>query len=102
MYSNRCVRIIKYWGKTIQFDNVLIKILFNDMSIACNNGVKHLTFNVKQLLDNYGFSHVFRDPTLKNHNIFYLEFKSRVIDTCQQQWYINVDHCSALYMSNYF
>ena len=72
LHINRCVRIIKYWGKIIQSDSVLIKILFNDMFIACNNGVTHLTFNVKQLLDKYGFSHVFRDPHLKNHSTFFL------------------------------
>ena len=26
LYINRCVRIIKYWGKIIQFDNVFIKL----------------------------------------------------------------------------
>ena len=85
LYINRFVRIIKYWGKIVQSDNVLIKFLYNDMSIACNNGVKNWSYNVKQLLDNYGFSHVFRDPHLKNHSTFYLEFKSRVIVTFQQQ-----------------
>jgi len=37
---NQCVRIIKYWGKIIQSDNVLIKFLYNEMFIAYNNGVK--------------------------------------------------------------
>ena len=61
-YINRCVRIIKYWGKSIQSDNVLIEFLYNDMFIACNNGVNNWSYNVNQLLDNYGFSHVFRGP----------------------------------------
>jgi len=80
LYINQCVRIIKYWGKIIQSDNVLIKFLYNDMVIACNNGVNNWSYNVKQLLDNYGFYHVFKDPLLKNHSTFYLELKSRVID----------------------
>ena len=98
LYINRFVRIIKYWGKIIQSDNVLIQFLYNELFIACNNGVKYWSYNVKQLLDNYGFSHVFRDPHLKNHSTFYLEFKSRVIDinlyryfkTCfEQEQYLN-------------
>ena len=84
LYFNRSVRIIKYLGKIIQSDNDLIKCLYNELFIACNNGVNNWSYNVKQLLDNYGFSHVFRDPHLKNHNTFYLEFKSRVVDTFQQ------------------
>ena len=63
--SNRFGRIIKYWGKIIQSDNVLIKFLYNDMFIACNNGVNNWSYNVKQLLDNYGCSHVFRDQKIK-------------------------------------
>jgi len=45
------------------------------MFIACKNGVKNWSYNVKDFLDNY----------LNHHNTFYLEFKSRVIDTFQQQ-----------------
>ena len=72
------------------------------MFIACNNGLPNWSYNVKQLLDNYGFSHVFRDPNLKNHKTFYLEFKSRVIDTFQRQWYVNVETSSSLNLYNYF
>jgi len=41
LYINRFVRIIKYWGKIIQSDDVLIKFLYNKMFIACNNGVNN-------------------------------------------------------------
>ena len=102
LYINRFVRIIKYWGKIMQSDNVLIKLLYNELFIACNNGVKNWSYNVKQLLDKYGFSHVFKDPLLKNHSTFYLEFKSRVIVTFQQQWYVNVETSSSLNVYNYF
>jgi len=61
-----------------------------------------LVIQRKQLLVNYGFSHVYRDPLLKNHSTFYLEFKSRVIDIFQQQWYVNVETSSSLNLYNYF
>ena len=50
LYSNRFARIIKYWGKLIQSDNVLIKFLYNDMFIACNNGVNTWSYNVNSFL----------------------------------------------------
>jgi len=42
LYINRFVRISKYQGKIIQADNVLIKFSYNDMILACHNGVKKL------------------------------------------------------------
>ena len=41
LYSNRFVRMFKYWGKVIQSDNELIKCLYNDMFITSNNGVNN-------------------------------------------------------------
>ena len=75
LHINRFVLIIKYLGKLIQSGNVLIKCLYNDMFIACKNGVKNWSYNVNDFLDNY----------LNHYNTFYLEFKSRLIDTFQQQ-----------------
>ena len=72
------------------------------MFIACSNGVNNWSYNVKQLLDNYGFSHVFRDSLLKNHSTFYLKFKSATIHIFQQQWYVNVETSSSLNLYNYF
>ena len=84
------------FGKNKEIERIHLKfckIVLNVKSSTSNAGVygelgrnslyiiKNWSYNVKQLLDNYGLSNVFRDTHLKNHCTFYLEFKSRVIGT---------------------
>ena len=105
------------FGKNKEIERIHLKfckLVLNVKSSTSNAGVygelgrnslyiiKNWSYNVKQLLDNYGLSHVFRDPHLKNHSTFYLEFKSRVIGTFQQQWYVNDENSYSLSWYNYF
>jgi len=58
-FINRYVRIIKYWCKICNSDNILIKTMYKVGLDNCNNGCKNWVDNVKKLLCNYGFAHTF-------------------------------------------
>ena len=52
----------------------------------CLNGCKNWVYNVKTLLDKYGFSDVFLNQISLSKKIFPLIFKQRIIDTFMQEW----------------
>ena len=51
--------MIKYWCKVKHSDNIIIKTMYLQSLDDCQNGYKNRVYNVKTLLDNYGFSYVF-------------------------------------------
>lgn len=61
LYIYRHVRIIKYWCKLRTRDNIILKTLYTQSIIDCNNDYKNWVSNVKTLLNKYGFGYVFND-----------------------------------------
>ena len=57
--------------------------MFNECT---STNKRNLLSNVKTLLDNYGFSHVFYDPYTVNLKTFHVLFKCRAIDVFKQTW----------------
>lgn len=95
LYVNRYVRIIKFWCKVITSDNIIISKLYASMineTTEKNNWAK----NVKSLLDNYGFSYVWGNPSLVNPNTFHIVFKNRIIDVFKQTWFQAISTSSVL------
>ena len=52
----------------------------------CHNGTRNWVYNVRKLLNDYGFSYIFDNCYNTNLNGFHLLFKQRVIDTYIQEW----------------
>ena len=92
----RYYRIINYWCKVVSSNNIILSYVYKLSLEDCNHGYKNWVHRVKNLLDNYGFSHVFYNP-----NPIYLEkfpciFKQRVIDCFIQDWYRSIESSAAL------
>ena len=85
MYINRYVRIIKFWCKTVSTENILISKLY-DCLLEIKNNKNNWVYNVKSLLDEYGFSYVWYNPGLVDLKKFHILFKGRVTDVFKQKW----------------
>lgn len=96
LYISRYVKIIKYWCKIKDSNNILIRILYQQGLYDCNRGCKNWVYNVKSLLNNYGFPNVFCDNSVIDMKAFCYIFKHRVIDAFTQEWFGTLDRSSVL------
>ena len=80
LYINRYIRIIKYWLKVVNTDNILLKCVYLDAVEDCHKGCRNWVSNIIDLLNMYGFSETFDNVLTTNTNIFVNQFKPRVID----------------------
>ena len=102
LFINRYVRIIKYWGKLIFTDNIILKTLYNEALININNGHNNWLSNVKKLLYEHGFAYAWDSPELVNHRHFHVIFKQRLVDCFIQSWQGSKETSSVLDMYNNF
>ena len=102
LYVNRYVRIVKYWLKIINSKNIIIQTVFIQALNDCNKGCNNWVANVKQLLNDYGFSYVFEAANITNSHAFVCEFKCRIIDTFKQEWFGDMNRVSTLDMYRMF
>ena len=96
LYINRYSRIIKFWCKTRLSTNILVASLYDSLLTTANSGKKNWAYNVKLLLDSYGFSYVWRNPESIDLKNFHIVFKSRVIDVFKQNWFNGISNCNTL------
>ena len=86
LYINRFVRIIKYWSKIHSSENLIVIKLYQSMLVDCNNGAINWASRVKSLLDMFGFSYVWHDPTSVDCLNFHNVFKRRAVEVFYQSW----------------
>jgi hypothetical protein len=91
LYVNRFVRIIKYWLKVVDSDNIIIRTVYKQALSDCINGKNNWVSNVRKLLSDYGFAYVFENANVPNVKSFLCEFKTRIIDCFKQEWYRTLD-----------
>jgi hypothetical protein len=96
LYVNRYIRIMKYWLKIVNTDNIIIKTVYEQSLNDCINGYKNWVSNVKKLLNDYGFSYVFENVAYINCDVFLSEFKVRVLDAFKQDWRSTLNNSSVL------
>ena len=96
LFVSRFARIVKYWSRIVESDNILIVQLYKSLVDGCNKGVNNWATNVRTLLDSYGFSYVWNNPAAVNLKTFHLQFKERVIDTFKQCWYNDIARSRSL------
>ncbi|XP_053395023.1 uncharacterized protein LOC128555740 isoform X1 [Mercenaria mercenaria] len=101
LYINRYLQIIKYWGKIVSSSNILLVKLYEYFLVSKNNR-NNWAYQVKCLLDNFGFSYVWNNPTLVDLDKFHLAFKERVLDTFKQNWCQRMNDCGTLDMYKNF
>jgi len=89
LYITRYVRIIKYWCKICNSDNILIKTMYEVGLDNCNKGC------IKKMLYNYGFANIFNEYGDYRLKGFPGIFKQRVIDNgFKQDWHSSLDNYS--------
>ena len=98
LYIARYCRLITYWCKLVTSDNIILRTVYNQTVIDSNNGLKNWVSNIKNLLNDYGFSDVFNkdiyDPLYLKQ--FPKVFKQRAIDCFIQDWLSTVQNSAAL------
>ena len=90
LYINRYCRIIKFWGKLVLSDNLVIRSTYEAL-LACSGRGDNWCSNVKKLLTRHGFGYVWNDPFCVNHKSFYNVFKQRLIDEFRQGLYNEIN-----------
>ncbi|MCG8035193.1 MAG: hypothetical protein JAZ03_23855 [Candidatus Thiodiazotropha taylori] len=96
LYISRYVRIVKYWCKVLNSDNIIIKKLYEQGLRDCENGYINWVGSVKKILNEYGFSFVFTDNSNVDLSNFQNIFKQRVTDCFIQEWHGKVDNSVVL------
>jgi len=89
LYISRYCKIIKYWCKIVQPENIILNRLYTLAVKGCLSGYTTWVSRVKKLLDVYGFSEVFLNVNTCNSFVIFFHsiFKSRNIDCFRQQWF---------------
>ena len=100
LFINRYVRIVKFWCKTVSTENILIRKLYECLLVTKNNK-SNWAYNVKSLLDEYGFSYVWNNPGSVDLNKFHLVFRNRVIDVFKQSWGNKISDSNAMFTYGY-
>ena len=81
------IRLLKYWVKILNTDNILLKNVYYmllDDTIAGNNyNGQNWAFQIKNMLNNLGFSHVWNNQ--EQNDIPFNEIKQRIIDQANQE-----------------
>ncbi len=80
LYINRYIKIIKFWFKILNNENIIMQIVYKQALHDCNKGYNNWVTNVKNMLNNYGFGYVFENPNVVQVNSFVSEFKCRLVD----------------------
>ena len=80
LYLFRYVRIIRYWCKLIHPNNIVMSVVYKSAVDDISKGLKNWVGNVKSLLEEFGFAHVWLNPSCKNLKTFPCVFKQRLMD----------------------
>ena len=96
LYISRYVRIIKYWFKVVNSENILIASVYKQALKDSMEGCHNWVYNVKKMLDDFGYSHIFYNCQNIHVNAFITSFKNRVIDTFKQDWQSTLDNSTML------
>ena len=96
LFINRYARIVKYWCKIVESDNIVIKHIYNSLLLDVQRGKQNWCSNVKYLLDSYGFSYVWENPSSVNLKAIQAKIRLRIIDVFKQNWYNCLTNSSSL------
>ena len=83
LYIHRFLRIIKFWLKLVNADNMILKTFYNQAFIDSMNGQ---------------FSYIFVNCNNIDKKLFLRELKCRVIDSYKQEWFDNLEKSPVLYL----
>ena len=88
LFINRYIRIIKYWLKVINSENIIVHQLYNSLFDDFVEGKRNWIYHVKNVLDIQGFSDIWLYPEYVHVNNYILLFIRRFMDNVLQSWYV--------------
>ena len=71
------MRIIKYWCKVVNTNNVILKYLNKSLLDDCQTGLNSWARNIKSLLDTCGFSYIWNTQIETNFKQINLHFNKK-------------------------
>ena len=86
LYIHIFLRIIKFWLKLVNTDNIILKTVYNQAFIDSMNGQANWISNVLKILNDYGFSYIFVSCNNIDKNLFLCKLKCCMIDSYKQEW----------------
>lgn len=96
LYINRHYRIIKYWSRVVNSNNIIVQHLYNSLKQDCNIGTTNWASKVKELLERYGFGYIWNDTENVEWKPFCMQFKQRLIDEFAQSWTESIGNSGTL------
>ena len=96
MYVLRYHKIIKYWFKVLQTENIILKNVYLQSLHDVKCGKRNWVFNVKRILDIYGFSDVFNNPASYNPVLILSLLKEKMVDCFKQEQFSHIRDSSSL------
>ena len=88
MYLSRQLRIVKYWLKIVSGQkSMYVNVVYNScLERIDKNSTSNWAYNVKQLLFRYGFGNVWGSQGVDDPDVFYNEFRTRLMHIFAQEW----------------
>ena len=80
MYILRYHKIIEYWFKVLQTENIILKNVYLQSLHDVKCSKRNWVFNVKRILDIYGFSDVFKNPAYYNPVLILSLLREKMVD----------------------
>ena len=102
LYLFRYVRIIRYWCKLIHTNNIVMSVVYKSAVDDTSKGLKNWVGNVKSLLEEFGFAHVWLNPSCINLKTFPCVFKQRLMDCFMQKWHSDLQNNGVLILYKHF
>ena len=100
LYKFRC---IKYWVNIVQSENVsLRRSLYEVLKRYDDLGGKNWVTDVRTMLNMYGFGDVWLQQGVGNVDLFLFNFKQRLVDTANQEWFSDLSENSKLQLYSKF
>ena len=88
LFVRRKLKIIKYWTKLLQSENIILQTIYSDMLDMCNSGTAYPSlwlYRVKTLLQSLGFADVWLYQHVENVSLFMLLIEERLRDQYLQE-----------------
>ena len=70
LFIDRYVKIIKYWFRLLETDNIILNEVYNMCLSDCLSGKSNWVTQIKNLLCNYSFNDVWNNPTVVSTKLF--------------------------------
>ena len=86
LYISHWIKIVKYWLKLLQTDNIILRKVYNQAVSDCNTGSKNWVYNLKDILYKNGYGYIWENPININSSSFINRFKHIFINCFIQDW----------------